>query len=94
MFVQPVRPLHMHRPIIMSHNIVTEIQKILSRVIIDTPLPFCGAVSSVITYCTGSVQITYKAIQHLHLNLFPVSSVGREEICRDKSVWIEHATSS
>ena len=56
----------------MSHYIVTEIKKILPRTKIDTPTAFCGDMSSIMTYCAGSVQMTYEPIQYVHLNPFPV----------------------
>jgi len=56
----------------MSHNVVTEIKKILTLIKIDTPITFCTDMSSIITYCAGSVQMTYEPIQHVHLNPFPV----------------------
>jgi len=43
----------------MSHYVVTEIKETLPRIKIDTPITFCGDMSSIITYCAGSVQMTY-----------------------------------
>jgi len=79
----------MHRRIIMFHNVVTEIQKILTCVKIDTPIPFCRDMSSIITHCKGNVQMTYKPIQYVQLNSFPVWYEHREEIHRGKSVRVE-----
>jgi hypothetical protein len=72
MFLWHIGPLHMAKRIILSYNVVTEIKQILTRVIIDTPIMICGDMSSIITYCTSSVQITYQPIQYVHLNTFPV----------------------
>ena len=63
----------MHRQIIMSHNVVTQIKKIVTHIKIDTLITFGGDISSIITYCAGSVQMTYEPIQYVHLNPFPVS---------------------
>jgi len=84
----------MPRRIIMSHNVVTEIQNMLTCVKVDTLITFGADMSSIITYCTGSVQMTYRPIQYVHLNPFPVWSVGREEICRGKSVRVEQGSIS
>jgi len=56
----------------MSHNVVTEIKKILPRIKIDTAITFCGDMSSIITYCAHSVRVTYVQIQYVHLNPYPV----------------------
>jgi hypothetical protein len=75
----------MHLRIIMSHNVVTEINKILTHSKIDTPITICGDMLSIITYCAGSEQMTYKPIQSICPNPFPVWLEDREEICRGKS---------
>jgi len=85
-FVRPLGPLHMHKRIIMAHNVVTEIQKILTCVKVDTPITFGADMSSITTCCTGCIQMTYKPIQYVHLNPFSVWQVSREETCRGKSV--------
>jgi len=71
-FVWPVRLLHLHSGTIVSHNVVTEIKKIVSCNKIDTAITFCGNMSSIITYCTGCVQVTNEAIKYVNLNPFPV----------------------
>jgi hypothetical protein len=40
-FVWHIRPLHMHRGIIMSHNLVTEIKKLPTHRKIDLRITFC-----------------------------------------------------
>jgi len=93
-FVWPIGPLHMHRIIITSHNVVTENKKILKRINIDTPMTFCRDMSSIITYCACLVQMIYEPIQYVHLKPFPVWYEDREEICRRKSVRVKQASIS
>jgi len=82
----------MHRRIIMSHNIVSEIKKIPSRIKIDTPTTFCRNITSIITYCAGCVPMTYEPIHYVHLNPFPVWNVGMEDICRGKRLQVQRAS--
>jgi hypothetical protein len=46
-------------------------QKFLTRNTIATEITFCSDTSSIITYCTSGVQVTYEPIQYVHLNPFP-----------------------
>jgi len=69
-------------------------QKNLELIKIDTPITVCGDMSSIITYCTGIVQMTYESIYSVHLNPFPVWYAGREDICRGKSVWVQQVSIS
>jgi len=72
MFIWPVGPLHLHGRMRMSHNEVSEIKKIVTRIKIDIQITFSGDKSPIITYCAGRVQMTYEPIQYVHLNPFPV----------------------
>lgn len=90
----PLWPFHMHRPMIMAHNLVTEIQKLVTGYKIDTPITCCGDKSSIMTYCVGSVRLTYKAIQDIHLNAFCVSGLGQENSCSRNSSWVYQASIS
>jgi len=56
----------------MSHNVVTEIKKILMCSKIDTAVTFWGDMSSMIIDCAGCGQVTYEPIQYVHLNPFPI----------------------
>jgi len=56
----------------MSHHLVTEIKKMLTRSKIGTPITFRGDKSSIITNCAGSVPMTNEPLQYVHLNPIPV----------------------
>ena len=56
----------------MSHNLVTEIKKMLTHGEIGTPITFHRDMSSIITNCAGSVQMTNEPLQYVHLNPIPV----------------------
>jgi len=62
----------MHRQIIMSHNLVTEVKKMFTRRKIGTPITFRGDKSSVIGKCAGSVPMTNESLQFVYLNPIPV----------------------
>ena len=64
----------------MSHYIVSEIKKILSRIEIHPPTNLYSDMASIIAECAGSVHMTYEPIQYLHLNPLPVLYVGMEDI--------------
>jgi len=65
-----------HRPVVLhgrvTYVMVSEIEKILSRIEIDMPTTFCRAMSLIITYCAGCVHMPDKPIQYVHLNPFHV----------------------
>ena len=70
-FTWCVRPLHIHRWIIMSHNWVTEINKKLTGSTISTQIAFHQDMTSKITICISIRPMTAEPSQCLHLN--PIS---------------------
>jgi hypothetical protein len=82
----------MHRRIMISYNIVGEIKRILSRIEIDMPTTFYTDMSSIITYCTGCVHMTYEPMQYVYMNPLPVWYVGMEVIYRGKRLRVKHAS--
>jgi len=55
----------------MSHNLITEIKKMLTQSRMGTPMTFHRDESSMITNCAGSVLMTNELVQYVHLN--PIS---------------------
>jgi len=56
----------------VSHNLVTEIKKMLTPSKIGTPITFRGEKLSVITNRALSVPMTNEPLQFVHLNPIPV----------------------
>ena len=90
--IQLVGPLYMLRRIIVSDTVVNDIKKIMTDVKMDSPLPLCGDMLSIITYCTGIIQTTYEPIQYVYLNPFVLWEVGKGEICSSNSVQVEQGS--
>jgi len=70
-FTWSVRPLHIHRRIIMSHNLVTQIKKKLTHSKISKQLAFHHDQMSKITVCTSIVEQTQELSPSLRQN--PIS---------------------
>jgi len=70
-FTWCVRPLHMHRQIIMSHNLVTEIMPKLTRSKIGIQLAFHRDQTSKSTFCTTILPQTLEPLPSLRWN--PIS---------------------
>jgi len=68
-----VQTLHMHRSIIMSHNLVTERQKKLTHSKIDTQIAFQGDSSSPIGICLSIPPAMQKPSPLLCLNPIAIS---------------------
>jgi len=81
--------MHMPRRIIIFHNAVTEIKKMLKRSQIGTPNTFCRDMSSIITMCAGSVQKTNEPLQHVYLNPIPVWKLATEGIWSEDSFRVQ-----
>ena len=56
----------------MYHNSVTEIKTMLTFSKMGTLIAFRGNESSIITNCAGSLPMTNKPLQYVHLNPIPV----------------------
>jgi hypothetical protein len=61
-FAWCIGPLHMHRRIIMSHNVVTEIKKMLTQSKIGTVIAFHRDVTSQIPICLSLSPLIQEAI--------------------------------
>jgi len=55
---------------------------------IGTPITVCGGKSSVITIYAGSVPMTNKPSQFVHLNPIPVWSLAKEVTSRGKCLQV------
>jgi len=56
----------------MSHNLVTEIKKMLTRSEIGTSITFGGEKSSIVTNCAYNVPMTNEPLQYVRPNPIPV----------------------
>jgi len=56
----------------MSHNLDTEIEKMLTLGKMGIPITFRGDESSIVTNCAGSVPMTNEPLQYVHPNPIPV----------------------
>jgi len=88
-FAWPVRALHQQRRIIMSHNLVTEIQKILTLSKIGTRFAFQGDMSSKLTIRLSIPPATQEPSRILGAKPISVWLLTRDEICRGKSLQVQ-----
>jgi len=72
-FAWCVRLLFIHRQIIMSHNSVTAIKKMLTHRQIGTQIAFHRDMMSKIQICFCVPSLTQEPSQGLHLNLISIS---------------------
>jgi hypothetical protein len=62
----------MHRQIIVSHNLVTEIEKMPAHMKRGSQITFRGDMYSITAFCAGSVEMTNEPVLDVHLNSIPV----------------------
>jgi hypothetical protein len=69
---------------IMSHNLVTEIKKMLTHSQLGTPITFHGDMSSIIINHACSGQMTKEPLQYVVQNPIPSWQLGIEVIYKGK----------
>jgi len=89
-----VRPLHMHRRIIMSHNLVTEFKETLSHNTIGTQIAIHRDMTSKIQICVILPQLTQGLSPRLRPNPISIWWFAGRAICRGKSVRVHHTSLS
>ena len=93
-FAWCVRPLHMHRRIIMSYNLVTEIKKKLTRSTFGTQIAFHRDMTSKIQICLFVCPLTQDPSPRLCLNPISIWWLAGEAILRGKSLQVQQASLS
>jgi len=89
-----VRPLHMHRKIIVSHSLVTEIKKRLTQTKIGTQIAFQWHLTSKWGICVCIAPVTKEPLSFLHLNRHSVCWFTGEVICRSNILQVQRALHS
>jgi len=84
----------MHRPIIKSHNLVTEIKKTLTRRRIGTKIAFHRDMMSKMTICLSIPLMTQEPSPSLCLKLISISYFAGEAICRGKYLQVPQVSHS
>ena len=85
---------HMHRQIVMSHNLVTEIKQMLTGSQIATWIAFPRDTLSHIAICLFTPVATQKPSPWVHPNPNSIWSFASDAICRDKSLKVLQALSA
>jgi len=93
-FALCVRPMHMHRRIIMSHNLVTETKKMLRGRKIGTQIAFRRDMTSNIHICILIPPMTRELSPCLRQNLISIWWLAVEAICRGESLRVQQASHS
>jgi len=86
------RPLHIHKQIMMSHNLVTEIKKTLACSTVGTRIAFQIDMTSLIAICLSIPQAMHELSTFLCRNPISVWWSGRDAICRGNSLQVQHAS--
>jgi len=87
-----VPPLHMHRRIIVSHNLVTEVKKKLTSSKIGTQIEFHWDLTSKIVFGLSIPLVTQEPSSCLHPNPISIWGSAGEAICRGKSLQVQRAS--
>jgi len=89
-----VRPLHMHRQIILSENLVTEIKDMLTRSKIDNQIAFQRGMTLKIQICLSIPPMTLDPSSCLDPNLISVWWLAGQAICKVYSFQVELSSHS
>jgi len=89
-----VRPFHMHRRIIMSHNSVTEIENMLTCSKIRTKIAFHRDMTSIIQSCLCIPPLTQEPSPCLRPKPISIWWLASEVSCRGKSLQVDQASLS
>ena len=93
-FAWCIRPLHMQRWIIMSHNLVTKNQNKLTPSKFGTQIAFQWDMMSKMTICLSVPLLMLDPSACLHPNLIPIWWLAEEAPCRGNSLRAKQASRS
>jgi len=89
-----IQLLHMHRRVIMTHNLVTQIKKMLTGSKIDTQSGFHRDMMSKVKISISVALITQELSPYLCLNPICIWWLTGEPKCRGKILWIQQPLDS
>jgi len=89
-----VWPLHMHRQIIMSHNIVTGIKNKLTCSTFGKQIAFQWDMTSKIPICLTILPMTQEPLPWHCLNLISIWWLAGEDFCGGESLQVQQALHS
>jgi len=87
----PIRPLHMDRRIIMSHNLVTDNKYKLTRSKRGTGIAFQIDTSSRLPICVIIPPVTQEPSPCPLWNAISIWQWSWDVLCRGWSLWVQHA---
>jgi len=88
-FASPLWPLHTHWWIILSHNSVSAIQKMLTHYLTGSKIALTRDMSSKIAILLSTLQVMQEPSRLLCPNPISICHLARDIICRGKSLRIE-----